>query len=106
MTITNTGSLPAAFSLTEVNSTNTFTDTNLTLAITESGKTTPVYTGTFGGLQDGLKNALGTYNASEARTYTFTVKLADATTNVDQNKTATATYQWDSVQLDATTYNQ
>ena len=106
VTITNTGSLPAAFSLTEVTSANAFTGSNLTLTITEAGKTTPVYDGTFGGLTDGTKNALGTYASNEARTYTFTVKLDTNTTNVDQNKTASATYQWDSVQQDGTTSNQ
>ena len=106
VTITNTGSLPAAFSLTEVTSTNAFTGANLTLTITENGKSEPVYSGTFGGLQDGTKNALGTYTSNEARTYTFSVKLDPTTPNTDQNKTATATYQWDSVQLDATTYDQ
>ena len=106
VTITNTGSLPAAFSLTEVTSTNAFTGANLTLTITENGTSEPVYSGTFGGLQDGAKNALGTYTSNEARTYTFSVKLDPTTPNTDQNKTATATYQWDSVQLDATTYNQ
>jgi hypothetical protein len=109
VTLTNTGTLPAAFSLTEVSSSNAFTGSNLTLTITENGApagTAPFYTGTFGGLQDGLKTTLGTYTSLEARTYTFSVKLADTTTNVDQNKTATAVYQWDSVQLDATTINQ
>lgn len=106
LTLTNTGSLPAAFSLTEVSSANTFTGANLTLAITDQATSTTVYTGTFGGLADGTKNALGTWAAGEAHTYTFTVKLATDTPNTDQGKTANAVYTWDSVQLDATTYNQ
>ena len=104
VTITNTGSLPAAFSLTEVSSTNAFTGSNLTLTITENGASAPVYTGTFGGLQDGIKMPLGTFASEAARTYTFTVKLN--TPNTDQDKTATAVYTWDSVQLDGTTDNQ
>jgi spore coat-associated protein N len=106
LTLTNTGSLPAAFSLTEVSSANTFTGANLTLTITDPAVATPVYTGTFGGLVDGTKTTLGTYAPGDAHTYTFTVKLAQDTPNTDQNKTATAVYQWDSVQLDGTTYNQ
>ena len=106
VTLTNTGSLPAAFSLTEVSSTNAFTGSNLTLTITENGASTPVYTGTFGGAQDGIKMPLGTFASDAARTYTFTVKLASTTSNDDQNKTATAVYAWDSVQLDGTTDNQ
>lgn len=107
LTLTNTGSLPAAFSLTEVSSANTFTAANLTLTITDpAAPAVPVYNGTFGGLVDGTKNALGTWAAGEAHTYTFTVKLATDTPNTDQGKTANAVYSWDSIQLDATTYNQ
>lgn len=106
LTLTNTGSLPAAFSLTEVSSANTFTGTNLTLNITDQATATTVYNGTFGGLVDGTKTTLGTWAAGEAHTYTFTVKLNPDTPNADQGKTANAVYAWDSVQLDATTYNQ
>ncbi|WP_210438783.1 TasA family protein [Nocardioides xinjiangensis] len=106
LTLTNTGSLPAAFTLTEVSSTNAFTGANLSLAITDTTTGATVYTGTFGGLVDGTKTALGTYAAGDAHTYTFTVKLAQDTPNADQGKSANAVYQWDSVQLDGTTYNQ
>lgn len=104
--LTNTGSLPAAFSLTEVSSSNGFTESNLTLTITDPALTAPVYTGTFGGLTDGAAKALGTFEAGEVHTYNFSVKLAQATPNTDQGKTATAVYQWNSTQLDATTYDQ
>ena len=36
----------------------------------------------------------------------ISVTLDPNTPNTDQGKTASAVYQWDSVQLDATTYNQ
>ena len=106
LTLTNTGSLPATFSLTEVSSANAFTSNNLTLDIvdTTAGKT--VYSGTFGGLQDGTKNDLGTWPAGQAHAFTFTVKLAGTTTNDDQGKTANAVYAWDSVQLSGETFNQ
>ncbi len=106
LTLTNTGSLPAAFSLTEVSSANAFTGANLSLAITDTTTGATVYTGTFGGLVDGTKTTLGTYAPGDAHLYTFTVKLAQDTPNADQGKTANAVYQWDSVQLDGTTFNQ
>lgn len=106
LTLTNTGSLPAAFSLTEVASTNGFAGDNLTLSITNTTTNQVVYTGTFGGLQDGLKNDLGTVAPAAANTYVFSVKLDQATPNTDQGKTASATYTWNSVQLDGQTVNQ
>ena len=109
VTLANTGSLPAQFSLTETSSTNNFATSNLTLTITQNGApagTPAVYDGNFGGLEDGLANALGTYSSLESRTYTFSVKLAQSTPNTDQNKTATAAYRWDAIQLDGTTSSQ
>ena len=53
LTITNTGSLPAAFTLTEVSSTNAFAGKNLSLTITNTTTKASVYNGTFGGLVDG-----------------------------------------------------
>ncbi|GAA2082603.1 hypothetical protein IDH50_04605 [Aeromicrobium tamlense] len=104
--LTNTGSLAAAFSLTEVSSTNGFDGENLKLVIKNTTKNTTVYTGTFGGLADGTKNALGTWAPGEANDYTFTVTLDQAAPNTQQGKSATATYTWDAVQLDGTTTNQ
>ena len=104
--ITNSGSLPSKFTLTEVSSTNGFAGENLKLVIKNTTKNTTVYTGTFGGLADGTKNALGEYAAGEANDYTFTVTLDAAADNTQQGKTASAVYAWDAVQLDATTTNQ
>lgn len=106
LVITNTGSLPAKFSLTETTSTNEFAGENLSLTIKNSTTGAPVYTGTFGGLEDGVKNQLGTFAAGEANSYVFTVKLDQAADNSQQGKTATAAFQWDSVQLDGETTNQ
>ena len=99
LTITNTGSLPASFSLTETASTNGFTGSNLQLVITDRTNGTEVYNGTFGGLVDGTKVTLGDFAAGTAAEYEFVVTLAQATPNADQGKTATATYTWDAVQL-------
>lgn len=108
LTLTNTGSLPAAFSLTEVSSANGFSvnGSNLTLDIVDTTTAATVYSGTFGGLTDGAKNALGTWAAGSAHTFRFTVKLNADTPNADQGKTANAVYSWSSVQLDGNTYNQ
>ncbi|QVI58733.1 M73 family metallopeptidase [Nocardioides faecalis] len=105
--LTNTGTLPANFSLTEVSSTNGFTGDELTLTITDAkDAATPVYDGTFGGLEDGLKKTLGTWAAGETHTYTFTVALDAEAGNDEQGKTANAVYKWDAVQLTGETTNQ
>jgi spore coat-associated protein N len=111
LTITNTGSLPAAFSLTESGSTNPFSDngagkSNLSLTITNTTTSTQVYAGDFGGLVDGSATDLGNVSAGAANEYKFSVKLAQGTPNADQGKTAGAVYTWNSVQLDAETFEQ
>lgn len=106
LTLTNTGSLPATFSLTETSSTNAFAGSDLTLSITNTATNASVYSGTFGGLVDGAKNDLGLVQPGAANTYRFSVHLADAAPNTDQNKTASAAYQWDSIQQDGETTNQ
>lgn len=107
LTLKNTGTLPADFSLTEVASSNGFTASNLTLQIVDTATPdTSVYSGTFGGLTDGAKNTLGTWAAGEAHTYRFTVKLDGDTPNDDQGKTAGATFAWDSVQAQGETFDQ
>lgn len=106
LTITNTGSLPATFSLTEVSSANGFTGENLKLTITNTTTNTQVYSGTFGGLKDGAANDLGVVAKGVANNFRFTVVLDQNTPNDDQGKTASAVYKWDSVQLAAETFNQ
>jgi spore coat-associated protein N len=106
LSVKNTGSLPATFSLTEVSSSNGFSADNLTLKITNTTTGTQVYSGTFGGLQDGAKNTLGVVEAGVQNDYRFQVVLASTAGNADQGKTASAVYTWDSVQLDAETFEQ
>ncbi|WP_235538849.1 TasA family protein [Nocardioides sp. Root240] len=106
LNLTNTGSLPATFSLTETGSTNGFTADNLSLAITNTTTGATVYSGTFGGLVDGTKTDLGVIQPGVLNNFKFTVKLAQTAPNADQGKSATATYTWDSVQLNGTTTNQ
>lgn len=106
LTLTNTGSLPAKFSLTEIASANGFAATWLTLTIKDVTAGTTVYDGNFGGLVDGAATALGTFQNGDAHQYTFTVKLDQDAPNTQQGKTASASYRWDAVQLDGTTTNQ
>lgn len=106
LTLTNTGSLPADFGLTEVSSSNGFTGSNLTLVIKDTTTGAVVYNGTFGGLVDGTRNALGTIAPGATNDFLFTVTLDQNTPNTDQGKTASATYAWDSVQLNGQTFNQ
>lgn len=106
LTITNTGSLPATFSLTETVSTNTFTGSNLTMIITNTTTNKVVYTGPFGGLVDGTKTDLGLVAAKAANNFTFSVRLDQNTPNTDQGKTASAAFRWDSIQADGTTSTQ
>ncbi|MDT0213133.1 TasA family protein [Rothia sp. ARF10] len=106
VTITNTGSLPATFSLTETSSTNGFSGEYLKLAIKNITTGVTVYDGTFGGLVDGSKTSLGDVAAGAANVYTFTVTLAQDAPNSEQGKTATAAYQWSSVQLAGSVTNQ
>jgi hypothetical protein len=100
LTLTNTGSIPATFSLTEKESANGFSGENLRLNITDTTTGATVFDDTFGGLKDGDKSLLGEFAAGAARTYVFTVSLDAAAENGEQGKSASATYVWDSVQLD------
>jgi spore coat-associated protein N len=100
LTIKNTGSLPAKFSLTEVKSVNGFTDKNLQLTITNTTTNKQVWTGTFGELVDGTKTELGVVASQASNTYAFSADLNKDADNNNQNKTASATFQWDSVQAD------
>jgi spore coat-associated protein N len=103
VTIKNTGSLPAAFTLSELEADNGFVnDDNLKLTVTDSDGET-VFNDTFGTLG---QEPLGTFAAAEAETFTFSVQLAESAGNLEQGKTATAIYQWDAVQTGAVTIDQ
>lgn len=104
LTITNTGSLPATFSLTEASSTNTFSDkpdgtSFLRLVVTNVTTGAEVYSGSFGGLVDGAKTSLTDIAPAASNDFRFSVTLDADAPNGDQGKTASATYNWDSVQL-------
>lgn len=96
VTITNTGSLDGNFTLTEKNAVNPFTAGSLQLVIHDVTTNVEVFRGDLGGVAGGIQ--LGNFAAGAARTYRFTVTLAQSAPNADQGKTATADYQWDAVQ--------
>jgi len=106
VTITNSGSLPAKFALTEDAANGFTTKSNLGLVITRAGSATPVWTGTFGDLTSAGPLDLGTFAAGESHDYTFSLTLAQSATNAEQGKSATATYSWNATQAAATTTEQ
>lgn len=102
LTITNTGSLPASFSLSETATNGFVTPGNLTMTIVDAAApSVNVFSGTFGtaGSID-----LGEWAAGESHTYSFTVSLDQGASNAEQSKSATATYTWDSIQTAAADY--
>ncbi|MTV24498.1 hypothetical protein FTX61_03575 [Nitriliruptoraceae bacterium ZYF776] len=100
VTITNTGTLGARFTLNEVDATNGFqTPSNLQLVVTDTTDGSEVFSGTFGTMPAG-GIALGEFADGEARTYRYEVTLAEGATNVEQGRTARAEYRWDAVQTD------
>lgn len=106
VTITNSGSLPADFTLTEDAANGFVTKSNLALVITRAGEATPVWSGTFGDLTAAGALSLGTFAPGESRDYTFSTTLAQSATNAEQGKSATAKYTWNSTQSAANTINQ
>lgn len=107
VTITNTGSLAQVFTLKESAASNSFPlDGNgvnyLQLTIRNTTDNVTLYSGTVGGVGD---IALGTFAANGgAKTFAYTVKLAEAAPNAAQGKAAAATYTWSGVQEAGVTY--
>jgi spore coat-associated protein N len=99
VTISNTGTLAGDFTLVEKNATSGFSAGNLNLRIDDvtSGTAVNVYDGDFEKVASGGLS-LGTYAAGAARTYRFTVTLAQAAPNSEQGKSASADIEWNAVQ--------
>lgn len=95
LTVRNTGSLPAAVTLTQSDVDNKFENGVLLMTITEGGSS--IHASEFDDL--GTK-ALGVVDANSEKTYDFTVTLAEGAGNANQGKTANATFNWDAIQLD------
>lgn len=94
VTITNTGTLAGTFSLTESSVVNQFSANVLRLKITDTTTGVVVFDGNFGAV---ATVGLGSLAAGEARSYQFVTTLAATAGNVDQGRSATATYEWDAV---------
>lgn len=111
VTITNSGSLPAAMALSGTAS-NGFAHKNyLTLTVTDGGKAIVAKTA----LADLAKVALPSnstatapvpaWEPKEQHTYSFSVALDKAADNTDQGKTATASFTWDGTQENGKTFS-
>lgn len=97
--ITNSGTLPGTYSVTQSAVALGGTGTGdlgaqLTLTVTGPG-TTPVYTGAFNAFGT---VALGTFTAGQATTYTFTVTLPSTADNTFQDRSVSATFTWNATQ--------
>lgn len=98
VTIKNTGSLAGDFTLTESDRSNAFTAGKLKLKIVKkSAPTVALYEGDFGAVTPN-PIVLEKFDPAEENTYVFTVTLDATAGNVDQGKSATATYTWDATQ--------
>ncbi|NUS53216.1 MAG: hypothetical protein HOQ22_19520 [Nocardioidaceae bacterium] len=112
LTLTNDGTLPATFTLREPSSSNGFASAGvpaasyLHLKVTDDTATTTLYDGDFGGLGNDELKDLGTFQPGDAHTYTFSVSLSASAPNTQQDKTASATYEWVSTQLSGETTHQ
>lgn len=97
VTITNTGSLPATFTIAETASTNAFDSGVLRYTVTEAGN--EIHQGEFGSWTDGEKKDAHVLQPGASRTYTFTVSFDAMAGNTNQGKQASATFTFDAVQL-------
>lgn len=105
VTITNSGTLPAVFTLTETEGVNSFAPkSDLTVQITENGPagTRALPASTLGALP---QQSLGEFAVGEQRTYAYVVTFNSGALNAQQNKSATTTYTFSSVQTAGQTYD-
>ena len=101
VTIKNTGTLAASFTVVEAATNGFVIPSNLVMTVTKDGAA--FWTGTFGTF--GTKD-LGTFAVDEAHTFKFTTQLKETAGNDEQGKSATATYTWNSVQTSPITVDQ
>lgn len=111
VTIENTGSLPARFSLTGT-ATNGFAANMLSFSVKE-GSTALVTQTSLGAVSAvalpstafATTPATTAWAPGETHTYTFTVALNSATPNTDQGKSATAAFTWDALQENGASFS-
>lgn len=100
VTITNSGSLGATFSVTETATNGFGQPEKLTMKLTDD-EGNVFHDGTFGDL-GGAANRVdlgAAFAPGESRTYTYVVKLDFSADDSNQGDSATAEYVWDAVQL-------
>jgi spore coat-associated protein N len=90
--ITNDGSLDSTLSLQETSETSTFVAGDLKLVIKQGASV--LYTGDFGGLDNDTLLDLGALDVDDSTTVTFTVSMSPNAGNLNQGKSASASYQW------------
>lgn len=110
VTIKNTGSLPASFSLSGT-ATNGFSADMLSFNVKE-GSTALVTQSSLGATAavslpsaSVAVPAIKAWAPGETHTYTFTVALSALAPNTDQGKTASAAFTWDAIQEDGTNFS-
>lgn len=96
--ITNTGTLPGAYRLSEQGAVNGFTAGSMTVRVVDLSSGAVVYDGDVGGLRT---RTIGTLGAGETRTLRFTATLSSSAPPIDQGKVARADYVWDAVPANA-----
>lgn len=99
LTITNDGTIDSTLTLQETADSSTFVPGDLTLSITQAGVSTPLYQGNFGGLDNGVRLALGALPVGASTTVTFTVSMPESAGNANQGKAASASYQYVTTQV-------
>ena len=111
VTIKNTGTLPARFSLSGT-ATNGFSTNMLSFSIKEGStalvtQTSLSATGTavLPSTASATTPAITAWAPGESHTYTFTVALDYRAPNADQGKSATAAFNWDSLQENGASFS-
>jgi len=104
VTITNSGTLAAGYSLTQVAAVNGFVDpSNLTFSVRDVTAGTTVWSGTFGEL---TTVELGTWAAGEAHTFELVSQLKPSAGDEEQGMSASLELRWDGIQGEAETFRQ
>lgn len=98
VTLTNTGTLPATFTLVGKDAQSTFPQNTLKLKVVNQAGNQTVYEGDFKGFKDAGPKQLGEFAAGHSATYVFTVSLDQNAGNDAQGKTANAAITWDAIQ--------
>lgn len=104
VTITNSGTLPATYTLTQVAAVNGFVDpTNLTFSVQDVTTGSTVWSGTFGEL---TSVELGTWEAGEAHSFELVSQLKPTAGDDEQGMSASVELRWDGIQTEAETFRQ